>query len=194
MKIKEDMKMDACYPPCSNAASPLVRTAQHWLPRALDLALTLLAWTGFLHLLASGVLGFMQQDSQAPKAGQSLLAVLNSLVIYMILAGVMAASLLTWAKYNQLRARRFERRRRMPEATVEKLSLSFQVHPEILAFIQRQQRLVVHSNAQGHALAFEFPILGGLHPADKPIRLEDLLPPILTLHSTEWKTPAELQA
>ncbi len=195
MKIKENIDMVIPHYPRINGASSIVRTTQHWLPKVIDTGLTLMAWIGFLYLLATGFLSLVQENVYNQQSGKLLLETVNSMTFYLILAGVMVSGFLAWAKYSQLRVQRFDRRKRVPEITEQKLAQSFRLHQGVLSFLQRQQRLVVHSDEQGHVQAFEFLTLGKLHAANEPIRLDDaLLSSIVTVQDEEWEDSIALQA
>ena len=195
MKLKENIDMAIPRNSYSTNTSHIVRTTQHWLPKAIDTGLTLTAWIGFLYLLTTGFLSLMQAGMYNQRSGNPLLETLSSMAFYLVLAGVMISGFLAWAKYSQLRVQRFDRRKRVPEIARQKLAQSFRVHPGVLSFLQHQQRLVVHSDEQGHVQAFEFLTLGRLHAANEPIRLDDaLLSPIVSVQGEEWEDSVALQA
>lgn len=197
MNLNENISMNLLENSCAPYASKpsiLVRTTQHWMPRAIDAGLTVVAWIGFLYLLATGV-GSLMQTGTATQPSESLIfETLGSIGVYLLLATAMATGLLIWAKYNQLRIQRSERRLRATPVSAEKLAQSFRVHPGVLAFLQRQQRLVVHSDDQGHVQAFEFLTTEKLHSANEPIQLDDPASlSFVTLQDEEWEVELEVE-
>jgi biofilm PGA synthesis protein PgaD len=139
--------------------SLLIRTQQHWLPRSIDALLTLVAWLGLLYLLVQGVTAVTANGQQGSRLslGTEFLLTLDTLLIYLVVALMVGAALLVWAKYNERRAYGYERRERMPDVCEVGLSENFQVSLPILDCLQNQQVLILHNHEHGALAAIEFP-------------------------------------
>lgn len=139
--------------------SLLIRTQQKWLPRSIDALLTLIAWVGFGYLLVQGVAAVIADDQQGPRLslGTEFLLTLDTLLIYLLVALLIGAVLLVWAKYNEQRASGYERRERMPDICEVGLSENFQVSLPVLDCLQNQQVLILHNHEHGALAAIEFP-------------------------------------
>jgi biofilm PGA synthesis protein PgaD len=158
--------------------SLLIKTQQHWLPRTVDSLLTLLAWAGVTYLVIMGVLGMLESNQQGARAslGHEFLLTLDTLLIYLMVAVVITAMLFTWAKYNQLRAEWYPRRKRMSDVGEMGLAESFQVSVAVLECLQKQQVLIVHNHAHGALKAIELPGIAVRMPAhSNDEKLEELM-------------------
>lgn len=128
---------------------PLIHTRQGRLPRAVDAAVTLVAWAGFLYLFYRGVAAMLQAPSVDWSARMlALRSTLDTLLWYGVIAAGNAAVLAAWALYNQIR-RRVERRSVIPALDDGKLSASFHLTPELLQALRSHQVIVVHNDEQG---------------------------------------------
>lgn len=129
----------------------LIQTKQHWFPRLLNIAATLLAWGVFAYLMIDGVNTLLHggpQPKELTLRGK-FFATLHSLLWYLLMAAALSAALLAWAKYNQRRAARYSRRKRAPDISNTQLATSFGVCEEILAMMQQEQVLVLFNDASG---------------------------------------------
>lgn len=146
--------------------SLLIRTQQHWLPRAVDSLLTLLAWVGLTYLVVMGVLGMLASNPVTrPSLDSKFLLTLDTLLVYLLVALSITATLLIWAKYSQHRAQWYPRRVRMSDVGELGLAESFQVSLPILDCLQKQQVLILHNHAHGALAAIEFPGIAVRLPA-----------------------------
>ncbi|WP_304641503.1 poly-beta-1,6-N-acetyl-D-glucosamine biosynthesis protein PgaD [Pseudomonas sp.] len=139
----------------------IIRTKQHWLGRVSDIVLTLVAWACFVGLVASSIAEIQRADRlESVYVGDHFLGTISSLALYITLGGLMAVTLFGWARYNQLRAARYERRQRMADIGNEVLSRSFYVDSSVLNALQQQQRMIMHLDQSGHLESVELPGLG----------------------------------
>lgn len=140
----------------------LVKTQPHWLPRLLDVALTLLAWAGFFYLLYNGIHALLVVGWQGPDLtfGRRFLATLDTLVIYLVVALLIGLLLLLWAKYNQFRAARLQRLSRAPDVGGDELAESLGLSLDAFNCLQKQQVLILHHDDHGQLVAIEFPDTG----------------------------------
>lgn len=136
----------------------LVRTRQHWFPRTLNIAFTLMVWAGFAYLMVDGVSTLLIGNSH-PREIQlpgQFFATVNSLLWYLAMATVLSALLLTWAKRSEHKASRYRRRTRIPDIPAQQLANSLGVSLEILAMAHREQVLVLHNDANGQLQELTF--------------------------------------
>jgi biofilm PGA synthesis protein PgaD len=140
----------------------IIRTQQHWLARAVDIVLTLIAWAVLLWLIVDSVSDIRRADQLASslRAGQHFLATMESVLLYVLLGCLMAAVLFGWARYNQVRAGWYDRRHRIPDISSETIARSFQVDHSLLERIQGQQRMILHHDRSGALRSVELPGLG----------------------------------
>lgn len=136
----------------------LIKTRQHWLPRILNIGFTILAWGAFAYLMVDGV-GILFYGEPRPKEFAlpwEFFDTLHSLLWYLLMACVLSATLLIWAKYNQHRASRYSRRQRIPDITEQQLANSFGVSAQVLEMIHLEQILVLHNDAKGNPSEVSF--------------------------------------
>ncbi|MBV0934283.1 poly-beta-1,6-N-acetyl-D-glucosamine biosynthesis protein PgaD [Marinobacterium weihaiense] len=129
----------------------LIQTQQHWFPRLLNIAATLLAWGVLAYLMVDGVNTLLQggpRPTTLSLPGQ-FFATRHSLLWYLVMAVVLSAALLGWAKYNQRRAARYSRRKRAPNISNAQLAASFGVNEDVLQRMQQEQVLVLFNAANG---------------------------------------------
>ncbi|WXL26349.1 poly-beta-1,6-N-acetyl-D-glucosamine biosynthesis protein PgaD [Ectopseudomonas mendocina] len=148
--------------------SLLIRTQQHWLPRSVDALLTIIAWVGFISLIVIGVRDLIGGSMGAISLNllMGIKPTLETLLVYLITGAVIGAILLMWAKYNEVRARRYERRQGVESLDIERLSASFRVSPAVIEFMQSEQVWIVHNYEYGDLSAIEIPGLGLKLPAN----------------------------
>ena len=88
----------------------LVRTRQNTLMWIVDVLLTLLAWGGLIWLLARGISAMLETHG-GPRIEAPIFAALNTLQVYLWIALFNAVILISWARYQQHRGRKFAQRR-----------------------------------------------------------------------------------
>lgn len=139
----------------------IIRTQPNLLHRAFDVVVTLIAWYIFLWLLVGGVGRLMAQDVSVTLASlpPQLLMTAQNLLAYSAMALAITAILLLWAKYNQVRAARYQRRAYIPDIDHDTLSASFGVHPSVLTALQHESRMVFHNDEDGHLVQAYLPRL-----------------------------------
>lgn len=137
----------------------LIKTPQHWLPRLVDTLLTLVAWAGFIYLVVEGVVMLLASGWHGPRLewGSQLLRTMDTLLIYIVCSLLIGVVLLGWAKYNQVRAARYERRLRMPDLSRQALSCSFNVSVETLSRLHSSQVVTLHNDELGSLVWVELP-------------------------------------
>ncbi|KQN57794.1 MULTISPECIES: poly-beta-1,6-N-acetyl-D-glucosamine biosynthesis protein PgaD [unclassified Erwinia] len=133
-------------------ASPLIFTARSWLPRFIDLLLTLLAWCGFIWLFVTGLLHILHST---PYGGpRPLSSGMDTLTLYFAIALFNALVLIGWAKYNQLRFRT-ERRRRRPGLDPDEVAESFAISESDVSVLSSNDLLRVTHDRQGRITGVE---------------------------------------
>lgn len=147
----------------------LIHTPRHWLPRLVDIVLTVIAWLVFIWLMYNGIIDLIDDQKQGPRIemGTQLLSGLDSLLLYLVLSLLVACILSVWAAYRKRQAAGFERRKRVPIMSDTTLSGSFGVDPRLMKLLQEQQVLTVHNDDDGHLLSVEMPELRKHYAARK---------------------------
>lgn len=125
---------------------PLIYTELRWLPRLLDILLTLLAWGGFLWLIYRGVVLALHQNSYFGTS--TVLGTFGSILGYLLLIVIGSLVLISWAKYNQYRYRH-ERRQRRAELTPEELAESLEVDKQTMSRASMARNQVLHHASDG---------------------------------------------
>ncbi|MBP1127101.1 MULTISPECIES: poly-beta-1,6-N-acetyl-D-glucosamine biosynthesis protein PgaD [Pseudomonas] len=127
----------------------LVRTRQHAVMWLIDVALTLLAWGGLVWLLARGI-DAMLETHGGPRIEAPIFAALNTLQIYLWIAVFNALILVSWARYQQRKGRKFAQRRAQANALSDQhLSESFNLAEGDLEQLRRPGVLVIHNDEEG---------------------------------------------
>ncbi|KQM54549.1 poly-beta-1,6-N-acetyl-D-glucosamine biosynthesis protein PgaD [Pseudomonas sp. Leaf15] len=127
----------------------LVRTRQNTVMWIIDVLLTLLAWGGLIWLLARGI-GAMLETHGGPRIEAPIFAALNTLQIYLWIALFNAVILISWARYQQRRGRKFAQRRAEANALSDKhLSESFNLGDGHLEQFRKPGVLVIHNDEDG---------------------------------------------
>lgn len=127
----------------------LVRTRQNTLMWIIDVVLTLLAWGGLIWLLARGI-GAMLETHGGPRIEAPIFAALNTLQIYLWIALFNAVILISWARYQQRKGRKFAQRRAQANALSDKhLSESFRLGDGHLEQFRKPGVLVIHNDEEG---------------------------------------------
>lgn len=127
----------------------LVRTRQHPVMWVIDVLLTLLAWAGLIWLLARGITSMLETHG-GPRIEAPIFAALNTLQIYLWIALFNAVILISWARYQQRKGRKFAQRRAEANALSDKsLSESFKLGEGDLEQLRRPGVLVIHNDEDG---------------------------------------------
>lgn len=135
----------------------LIKTPQHWLHRTIDTALTLCAWVAFIYLLVRGLKAMAEATRLGPQMDfmAQMVNTFGTLSAYALCALLIGLVLLAWAKYNEIRAGRYERRERMPNIGAQTLSKSFRVTSETYLRLRAQQVLTLHNDEVGDLIWVE---------------------------------------
>lgn len=128
----------------------IIRTQQTRLGRLVDILATLFAWVLFIWLVIHGINKTRLAERSSVEIGNQLFATINSLLLYTLFAALITLILLGWAKYNQVRAARYQRRQRIPDIDDSKLCQSFHVEPSVLPLLQQEQVLVLFNDDHGN--------------------------------------------
>ena len=127
----------------------LIRTRQNTVMWIVDVVLTLLAWAGLIWLLARGI-NAMLETHGGPRIEAPIFAALNTLQVYMWIALFNALILVTWARYQQRKGRKFAQRRAEANALSDKnLSESFKLGEGDLEQLRKPGVLVIHNDEEG---------------------------------------------
>ena len=127
----------------------LVRTRQHSVMWLIDVLLTLMAWAGLIWLLARGMSAMLETHG-GPRLEAPIFAALNTLQIYLWIAVFNALILISWARYQQRRGRKFAQRRAEANVLSDKhLSESFNLGEGDLEQLRRPGVLVIHNDEDG---------------------------------------------
>ncbi|TFY88372.1 poly-beta-1,6-N-acetyl-D-glucosamine biosynthesis protein PgaD [Pseudomonas nabeulensis] len=127
----------------------LVRTRQRKVMWLIDVLLTLMAWAGLIWLLARGI-NAMLETHGGPRLEAPIFAALNTLQVYMWIAVLNAVILVSWARYQQRKGRKFAQRRAQANALSDKnLSESFSLGEGDLEQLRRPGVLVIHNDEDG---------------------------------------------
>ena len=116
----------------------LVRTRQHPVMWGIDVLLTLLAWGGLIWLMMRGIASMLDSHG-GPRLEAPIFAALNTLQIYLWIALFNAVILISWARYQQRKGRKFAQRRAEANVLSDKhLSESFKLEEGALEQLRRQ--------------------------------------------------------
>jgi biofilm PGA synthesis protein PgaD len=127
----------------------LIRTRQRSVMWIIDVLLTLLAWAGLIWLLARGITSMLETHG-GPRLEAPIFAALNTLQVYLWIALFNAVILISWARYQQRRGRKFAQRRAEAMALSDKnLSESFSLGEGDLEQLRRPGVLVIHNDEEG---------------------------------------------
>lgn len=127
----------------------LVRTRQHPVMWGIDVLLTLLAWAGLIWLLMRGITSMLDSHG-GPRLEAPIFAALNTLQIYLWIALFNAVILISWARYQQRKGRKFAQRRAEANGLSDKhLSESFKLEEGTLEQLRRPGVLVIHNDEHG---------------------------------------------
>lgn len=127
----------------------LVRTRQSTVMWIIDVLLTLMAWAGLVWLLARGITSMLETHG-GPRIEAPIFAALNTLQIYLWIALFNAVILVTWARYQQRKGRKFAQRRAEAKALSDQnLNESFSLAEGDLEQLRRPGVLVIHNDEDG---------------------------------------------
>ena len=127
----------------------LIRTPQRPVMQAIDIFLTLMAWAGLVILLVRGLVPMLDSNG-GPRIDAPIFAALNTLQIYLWIALFNALILISWARYQQRRGRKFAQRRAEANALSDKhLSESFKLEDGHLEQFRKPGVLVIHNDEEG---------------------------------------------
>lgn len=137
----------------------LIRTPRHWFPQLVDIVFTLIAWLVFIWLLLGNIRGIMIDERQGPRMqlGVNTLSGVDSLVLYLILSLLVAATIIIWAGYRRRQAAGYERRARVPNLSEETLSRNFGVDATLMRELQNRQLMTLHNDREGNLQSAELP-------------------------------------
>ena len=127
----------------------LVRTRQSTVMWIIDVILTLMAWAGLVWLLARGITSMLETHG-GPRIEAPIFAALNTLQVYLWIALFNAVILVTWARYQQRKGRKFAQRRAEAKALSDQnLNESFSLAEGDLEQLRRPGVLVIHNDEDG---------------------------------------------
>ncbi|MFC6298910.1 poly-beta-1,6-N-acetyl-D-glucosamine biosynthesis protein PgaD [Pseudomonas sp. CCM 7893] len=127
----------------------LIRTPQRPVMQAIDILLTLMAWAGLITLLVRGLVPMLDSHG-GPRIDAPIFAALDTLQIYLWIAAFNAVLLISWARYQQRRGKRFAQRRSAAKVLSDKgLSESFSLAEGDLEQLRRPGVLVIHNDHEG---------------------------------------------
>ena len=127
----------------------LIRTRQNSVMWIIDVVLTLLAWAGLIWLLVRGITSMLETHG-GPRIEAPIFAALNTLQVYMWIALFNALILVSWARYQQRKGRKFAQRRAEANALSDKnLSESFKLGEGDLEQLRKPGVLVIHNDEEG---------------------------------------------
>lgn len=159
---------------------PLIFTEQRFLPKLIDVVLTIIAWVGFSYLIYKGLITAL---AHSPFIGiRPFFTTLNTVSFYAIVALVNGLVLIGWAKYNQYRFR-VERRNRRPGLEDNELAVSMRITPELAMGLNKGRVLTVFHYENGEIEHIE---------VEKGIADNTLPPPAaLDMPPSDWSQVSE---
>lgn len=132
--------------------TPLIITERGWLPKLVDIVLTLIGWIGFIWLFTTGLLALVKAS---PWGGpRPLTSELSTLTLYAVIGLFNALVLIAWAKYNQVRFR-VERRSRRPGLVQQEVAKSFAITAQDVTTLSSHDVLRVHHDEHGQITGIE---------------------------------------
>ena len=127
----------------------LILTEARLLPRLFDGALTLLAWAGFLFFLYANLV--MQITEQSGDRWPLIMASMNTVLIYLLVAAANAWLLILWYHYN-LRRINARRHGQLSSLRHDQLAASFTVAPQIISEMSQYNLLTVYHDQIGRII------------------------------------------
>lgn len=127
----------------------LILTEHRPFPRLFDAVLTALAWCGFLFFLYANLL--MQFTEQKYGRWDAITGSFNAVLAYLLIAALNGWLLIIWYQYNRRRshARRHTWRLALPR---DELARSFEVEPQIISEMSRNNLLTVYHDGIGRII------------------------------------------
>lgn len=146
----------------------IIRTRQRPFLVVIDAFFTVLAWIGLLYLLVKGLWPLID-SREGPRIDTSVFDALGTLQIYLWVALLNAAILISWARYQQRKSKSFAQRR-LPAPVVDDhgLSKSFKLSGDRLAKLRAPGSMTIHNDQEGdvsHVVTHYLPITADLKPA-----------------------------
>lgn len=129
--------------------STLIFTQQRWLPRAVDVVLTIVAWALFFYMFVTGFLAVIKAGAQPGVRFGLLFATVDTLLVYLLIGALNAGVLAVWAKYNEIRRRGGERRSAIPALNDDQLMHSFDLPEHLLGIVRGNQIVTVFNDEHG---------------------------------------------
>ena len=135
----------------------IVITPRSKIAHAFDFLITLLAWAGFIYLIAGGVVAVLEGGLTGPAVPfwSKLLPTVNTLLIYLIAALFNGSLLVLWAQYNRARYGGQDRRKFVGPLVDEARLIGFCTTPDLLATLRRARSSVVHHDVGGRLIEVE---------------------------------------
>ncbi|MHC8384372.1 poly-beta-1,6-N-acetyl-D-glucosamine biosynthesis protein PgaD [Pseudomonas sp. LB3P14] len=146
----------------------IIRTRQRPFLVVIDVFFTVLAWIGLLYLLLSGLWPLFD-SRDGPRIDASVFDALGTLQIYLWVALLNAVILISWARYQQRKSKRYAQRR-LPAPVVDDhgLSKSFKLSGDRLQKLRTLGSMTIHNDQEGdvsHVVTHFFPITPTLKPS-----------------------------
>ncbi|RYF56203.1 MAG: poly-beta-1,6-N-acetyl-D-glucosamine biosynthesis protein PgaD [Comamonadaceae bacterium] len=137
----------------------IVTTERSFFDSAFDFLLTLLAWIGFIYLIAGGVLAVLHGGLTGPALPfwSKLLPTVNTLLIYVIAATCNGLVLVAWAQYNRLRFGGLDRRKAFGPLLDDRGVAGFCATQQLLSQLRRARISTVHQDSGGRVDAVDLP-------------------------------------
>jgi len=162
----------------------IIRTRQRPFLVVIDVLLTVLAWIGLLYLLVRGLWPLIDTHA-GPRIDASVFDALGTLQIYLWVAVLNAAILISWARYQHRKSRSFAQRR-LPAPVVDDhgLSKSFKLTGDHLEKLRKPGSMTIHNDEDGD--------VSHVVPHFYPVTQEQLSAPLAPLeHPLVIRLPAE---
>src|SRR3546814_7806976 len=119
----------------------IIKMPRFWVFALIDFVLTALAWVIFLYLFGGGVASILKGDMPgiAVPLASRLLPFLYTLLVYIVIAIGIGLVLFAWAKYNEIRFGRFDRRKTPGPVSNGKLASRFGITDAPLAVLRHNR-------------------------------------------------------
>ncbi|HEU0229743.1 MAG TPA: poly-beta-1,6-N-acetyl-D-glucosamine biosynthesis protein PgaD [Burkholderiaceae bacterium] len=129
----------------------IIKTPRSRVSALIDFALTLLAWIAFGYLFIDGIVSIVEGNTPglAVPFMSRLLPELRTLLVYVVVAAIIALVLFAWAKYNAARFGGLDRRKTPPALSSEALADSFEISADQLATLRESRRATIHHTPDG---------------------------------------------
>lgn len=129
----------------------IIKTPRSRVSALIDFVLTLLAWIAFSYLFIDGIVSIVEGNTPglAVPFMSRLLPTLRTLLVYAVVAVIIALVLLAWAKYNATRFGGLDRRKTPSALSDEALAASFEISENQLATLRESRRAIIHHTHEG---------------------------------------------